>query len=71
VRVKAAGRQPSPGSGPGSATAGTLRAQATFRDAQLTLGGGEAGLRMGRDLPPPGRAGQLAKATHVLQFREA
>jgi NAD(P)-dependent dehydrogenase (short-subunit alcohol dehydrogenase family) len=40
VRVKTVGRQPSPSSGTGSATAGTLR-PATFRDAQLTLSGGE------------------------------
>jgi len=54
----------------GSATAGTLRAQRSSGDAQLTLSGAEAELRVGRD-PPPGRVGQLAKATHVLQLREA
>ena len=54
MRVKAVGRQPSPSSGRGFCNGGNAARPATFRDAQLTLSGGEAGLRVGRDLPPPG-----------------
>lgn len=54
----------------GSCNGGNAACPATFRDAQLTPSGGEAGLRAGRDLPPP-RAGQLTKATHAPQLREA
>ena len=61
MRVKTAGRQPFPGSGRGFRNAGNAACPATFRDAQLTLSGGEAGLRVGRDLPPRARP-QLRRA---------
>jgi hypothetical protein len=39
VRVKAIGRQPSPSGGRGLRNGGNVTCPATFRDAQLTLGG--------------------------------
>jgi len=70
VRVKAAGRQPSPGSGRGFCNGGNATHPATFRDAQLSSAVARPGFGWAGTFHP-GAPDQLAEATQVLQLREA
>jgi hypothetical protein len=55
VRVKTAGRQPSPGSGRGSCNGGNATRPATFRDAQLSSAAARPGFGWAGTFHPPAR----------------